>query len=253
MKKILSIVGVVAIILMVGCEPPAEISTPNVTAEAINNGGVLRLTWTAITDADGYKVFIDGTEAADITETSYDVETPCKKIEVVAYAGTSESEPATIDLTPVSTSSVEVWPASDPSADHPSGISFGTDGSAQALSIQTANHPNIDYYIEDRNFETAQLMSPLDGNSAVKNTKGNAIAEGSGEENVAPEPGNYESRKPLVVNGIYWLWFDPTNDGWSAADDHYAKAKVTGYDSATNKYTFEFHYQPQAGIRWVVE
>ena len=238
---------------MVGCEPPGTASTPNVTAEAINNGGTLRLTWTAVADVDGYKVYIDGTEAADITETSYDVETPCKKIEVVSYIGSTESSPATIDLTPVSTSSVEVWPASDPSADHPSGISFGTDGSVQALSIQTANHPQIDFYIDDRSpLTTVYLMSPWDDNSTVNNSKGNAIAVGAAGEQTAPEPGNYVSREELQVNGIYWLWLDPTNDGWST-DDHYAKAKVTGYDQTTNKYTFEFYYQPQGGIRWVVE
>ncbi len=252
MKKILSTVAIIAIITLIGCDGMVP-TTPNVTAEAINDGAALRLTWTAVADADEYVIYIDGSEAARITETSYDVETPCKKIEVIASNSAGESDPATIDLTPVSTSGIEVWPSSDPSADHPSGISFNvTDGTVQALAIgDENNHPNIDYYIDDKKFDVPTLVSPLDGNSVVENTKGNAIAEANEGDNMAPAPDNYSSRMALSSGGMYWLWLDPANDGWST-DDHYVFAKVTGYDQATGKFTFEFYFQKQGGLRWVV-
>lgn len=255
MRKLLPFV-IIGVLVLAGCEGLGP-NTPNVTATALtdetNDGMVLRLEWTAVEDADGYKIYVDGSEVADITETSYDIDTPCKIIEVTAYNSAGESTPATIDLTPVKSEQVDVWGRSDPDPDHPSGFGFSSDGNAVTYAIGDAdNYPYIDFYIDDVAFDEPNLVSPYDDNSVVNNSKGNVLAEGSASDNAAPSTGSYYSRLPLEQNGVYWLWLDPTNDGLTT-DDHFVKMYVTGYDQSTGRFTFKFYYQKQGGLKWVVE
>jgi len=212
MKKLIPLFAALSLFIMIGCEGGLVPPSPNVTAQALvdeeNDGEVLRLTWTAVTEADGYKIYVDGEEVADITETSYDINTPCKIIEVTAYNSAGESDPATIDLTPVK-SEGEVYNRSVPELENPSGFGFNTDGEVVTYAIgNEENYPYIDFYIDDVAFTSPTLVSPWDDNSVVENDKGNAVAEGSETENVAPATGvgKYESRMELAEGGVYWLW-----------------------------------------------
>jgi len=244
------ILPVVALLLVgTGCDELIDdLTTPNVTQVAINEGAQLRLNWAPVKGAQGYKIDVDGTEYTT-TETTYDVDGPAKMITVLAYSGASESNKWSLNLTPVMTQTLEVWGISEPSPDNPSSFGFNTDGTITTYSINAANYPAMDYYMEDTQLPGMNIVNPGDRGW---NAKGNA-AKAAGTTDfdaatIADAPGGYTTQQQLAVGGVYFLWLDRTNNNWDVTDN-FAKAKVVSIQGT--KVTMQVAYQKVGGLRWL--
>lgn len=253
MKKYIKLLFLISLfVTFIGCEQMVERpEKPAVVYQPIENGAKLRLTWTPVTNADGYYIYVDGIKVTSLssTITSYDVSGPAKLIEVSAYKKNEESEKWRLDLTPV-VSEVSVYGASDPSPDHPSGLQL-TDNGAVPLAIgNQANWPNLDYVFEDRGIPMS-IINPGDYTPPF-NTKGNAIsvpASGTFDnENMAPALGNYYTQMRLAIGGVYYLWLDRNNNGYST-DDNFGKILIKAISGT--RVDIKVAYQKVKGLRWV--
>jgi len=252
-------IALLAIILLVlvGCESIEAPGKPSVTYAPTDNGAKLRLSWPAVTDADGYYVYLDGTKDTTITGSgtiTYDVATPAKKIEVSAYKGSKEGEKWELDLTPVLTTSLVVYGISDPDPNHSSGISFTATGTAIGVSVaQSAS--DVDYYLDDVNFGAGMwFASPKDRPTPI-NTRGNVVEENATTDfdalDIAVAPGNYISRVALGINDVRSIWLDRNDNGYDATD-YFGKIKIENIETATAKVTLKIALQTVPGLRWVV-
>lgn len=250
MKRITQLVAVAALLLIgTGCdELITDLTTPNVTATAISNGTELRLNWAPVTDAEGYKIEVDGT-VYTTTATTYDVTSPAKSISVLAYSGSSESNKWTMDLTAVVTQSLEVWGMSEPSPDRPSGFGFTSDGQAVSYAVgEAANHPRLEFIMEDRGM-AMHFYSP-NRYEPPFNTKDNGIAVAAGTDFDAAinATGDFYTAHPCVENAVYYFWLDPNANGWDL-NDNFGKIKVVSVQG--NKVTLKLAYQKVPGLTWV--
>lgn len=251
MRKATLLVALAATVIIFGvsCDTLTDLAKPTVTATAILNGAQLRLEWTAVTDADGYRIKA-GDSTWTTTGTSFDVEVPAAKVEVIAYSGSDESDPAVINCEVEETATLEVYGISDPDTTHRSSFGFNTDGTITTYSIKTANYPSMDFYMED-----VQLaMSIVNSGDKGWNAKGNAAKEAAltsyDDVVVADAPGTgYSTQEAIASGAVYYLWIDRMNDGWDVSD-HFAKAKVISIQGA--KVTMKIGYQMIGGLRWVV-
>lgn len=250
MKKIFPII--LMLLLIVGCAetPTGPDIAPTVSFEAIEQGGTLRLTWTALSDVDGYKIYIDGVLDTTITQLSYDVSKPCKTIEISGYKGDKEGPKWSYSFAPVITS-ISVYGRSDTDPNHPSGFGFTTDGSAVTYALRdSTNWPKVDFYIEDVGTPIS-LFSPHHRNY---NTKKNAGAEATITEfdslHIAAAPGSYSTQTRLSTGGLYSIWIDPNANGWDKVNDHFGKLKVI--DISGTKVDIKVAYQKVSGLRWIV-
>lgn len=253
MKKILGLsIVFAALLVFVGCEDAVTIATPTVTITVATNGATLSLSWTEVTDADGYYIYMDGVLVETIDEpttTTYSATTPAQLYEVSAFAGDDESATSQIDCEPVETTSLDVWDT-DQAAPDPSGWGFNTSGTAVSYQVSDpANHPLIDYYIHGG--ATTQFWSPHDGNfnNEVNVTK-NSGGTDYDDTDIADAPGAYSTQTDVVSGAVYYFWIDPTNNGWDDATDYFGKIKVQAIDG--NKVTMTLAYQTIAGLRWCV-
>ena len=244
----------VVLLVLVGCESIEAPGKPSVTYEPIEDGAKLRLTWTAVTDADGYYIYVDGTKDTSITGTSFDVTGPAKEIEVSAYNNSEESEKWSLDLTPKMTSSIVVYGISDPDPTHSSGIKFANDGSAVPISV--AQSPSeVDFYLDDVNFGVGMwFASPKDPPTPI-NDRGNVVEENASADfdavDIAAAPGNYISRVSLAINDVRSIWLDRNDNGYDDVD-YFGKIKIENIEIATKKVTITTALQTIRGLRWVV-
>jgi hypothetical protein len=252
MRKSTLLVAFAAALLLIGtgCDTLVTLDKPNVTYEAINGGAALRLEWTAVTDAESYKISYNGMDTT-ITGTSIDIGEPTDEIQVRAVNGNDESDPATIDCGLVETASLTLYDRSDPEPTHPSGLAFKSDGKALALSLDDANKADLDFVVDSM----VGLYNA--GNYGwAQNSKGNALQDAAvtvfEDATFAPAAGNYWTGQAIAGNAVYYLWLDPTNNNWDDGD-HYAKMKVQSWESSTKTLVVMLAYQPIGGLRWLVD
>lgn len=239
-----------ALILLVSCQPVVNLEKPKLTLTVKDEGATLEVSWDAVTDAEGYKVYFDGSATADttLTATKIAITDAKKSIKVEAYNG-SETNDSTVSTTAVTTSSVTVYGMNDPNQ-YFCAFGFGSDGSALALNCTlTTDYPKIDYVMEDRNSVPMSFWSPNEYTTPPINAKINGSLE-SGTDfdgcRYAPTTGTYTTKTQIVQNSVYALWMGTTTQ-WQATD-HFAKAKVVGVSGET--VTLKLAYQPIGGLRW---
>jgi len=257
MRRSILLVPFVAglILLGAGCTSVTTLQTPNVTYQAINSGGTLRLTWAAITDAKNYEIKTDGYDSTVAsTVTTFDVTAPTTSISVYAVSGSDKSDPATIDCKVVETSSLVLYGISDSSATDPSGLAFTSDGTASALSLADANKSSLDFVYDDTLTEVLpQGMVNAGDFGWASNTKLNTMMDaGTTNYDSLTEAAStgYASKLTIAVNGVYALWLSSSTT-WST-NDHFCKAKVVSIDNgAYKKVTLTVAYQKIGGLRWL--
>ncbi len=249
MKYLVPILGAIGL-LIVSCQPIVTLEKPNVAATPTDDGGKLSLSWNAITDADGYYIYLDGVKYDSTTSTNYVVSTPAQIVEVSAYAGDEESDKWKGDYTPV-VNSVTVYGLSDPSPEHPSGLQL-KDAGAIALSLEEANKPNIDYVFDDKAYAPAMYLINAGDYEGWPNTKGNASADAQTTDfdavDIAPAPGVYNTQTEIATNGVYYLWLDRDNNQ-KTEGDNFGKLQVLSISD--HKVEIKVAYQKFAGLRWV--
>jgi hypothetical protein len=253
-KSTLVFAAVAALIFFgIGCDTIVTLDKPNVLPTAINDGGTLRLSWAAITDAKQYE--ITTTESVyTTTALTYDLVTPTNSVEVRAVNGSDKSEPFVLSLAVKTTPTITVYGRSDTAASHPSGFGFSSDGTAVPYSL-TNQATSIDYVMDDvATFGAGMWVTGPTGYATPVNPWGNAIqssATGYDDLAIAPAPGNYDLYLQIAVNGTYTAWLDHNDDGVVDATDHFAKIKVESIDGAV--VTLKLAYQTVGGLRWLVE
>ncbi len=247
------------ILIGAGCTSVVTLEKPNVSAAALNtdNGGTLRLTWTAVTDAKSYEITTDDS-VFTTTATSFDVSTPSKTIDVKAVSGSDKSDPAVIDCAVVPTSSLLLYSISDASGSDPSGLSFTSSGTATGLSLDAANKPSIDFVCDDQQASVTPvgLINAGDYTSwSPPSAKMNSLMD-AGTTNFdafreAASTG-YTSQLKTDNNGVYILWLS-TSPTWTASD-HFCKIKIISVDQISGTYykvTLQAAYQKIGGLRWL--
>lgn len=156
MKKVLSLALIMAVgaaVMFTGCVPPnGDVSTPTgLTVEATTDGAGVKLTWNAVT-VEGedvtYDVSFDGTLLLDeITALEYTHTAPGKagEYEVIAVAGSEESDPAKFSTDPITVATLQVWELNGSGS---SGIGFDvTNKAVVTYSMATdAEKTHIDCY-----------------------------------------------------------------------------------------------------------
>jgi hypothetical protein len=259
MRKSALLVVFAAALLFIGtgCDTVVTLEKPTVSAAALgtDNGGTLRLTWTAVTDAKNYEITTDdSTYTVASTVYSFDVTTPSATVEVRAVNGSDKSDPATIDCKVVETPSIVLYGQSDPSSNDPSGLAFTTSGTASALSLDDANKASLDFVYDDVAITGGGLANAGDY-TWPQNTKVNTLMDAGGTDYdafVEAASTGYISQLAVSANGLYAFWLS-NSTAWSTSD-HFCKAKVVSIEQPSGTYykvTLKVAYQKVGGLRWL--
>ena len=259
-RKSTLLVALAVALVFVGtsCDTIVTLEKPNVSAAALDtdNGGTLRLTWTAVADAKSYEITTDDS-VYTTTATSFDVSTPSKTIDVKAVSGSDKSDPAVIDCQVVTTSSLLLYSISDASGNDPSGLSFTSGGTATGLSLDAANKPSIDFVCDDQQASVTPvgLINAGDYNWTPPSAKKNALMDaGTTDFDAFREAAStgYTSQLKTDNNGVYILWLSTSNT-WTASD-HFCKVKILSVDQISGYYkvTLQAAYQKIGGLRWLL-
>lgn len=248
MKKglitLLSVVFVGGVLILTGC-PETTVDTPSVSWSPTDDQGGITFSWDEIQDVDGYIIRYNETEDT-IETTTYTVTEPTAQVEIVAYAGSEESNPWVGNFAAVETKNIDWYTRADSDPSHPSGLGINNDGSVVTISYAEGDHNEIDFVAEYDNTITAIQESDEQVN------KNNGVAYESTYDystmKIAPSTG-YENFKEIVEGGTFVLLKDP--DGEINDNDRYAKLKVIGIDQT--RWTIDITVQPIGGLRWLVK
>ena len=250
MKKLGLLVLVAGIVLMAGCagDDPAGGgggTLDNVSGVAIGTNSAGRdvvITWTALTDVDGYKVWFkatssaDWTEVGDVTTNTYTHTASSSGYYVVtAYEGTNTSagnsnEVNTMPNQPNFT--YTIWDNHAPATEH-SGFIFGATSGQTCLAASSNNH---DMYCYDGSW------SQRPGGFYAGNDCSFKLAA-SGIYGYPPSSGWWDSNYVLAGDVI----FAELEDG------HFVKIYVQSIPQNTvqplsHGITFYYDYQPIEGL-----
>jgi len=225
-------------------EAPAK---PVVTTALLKQGAELRLTWGKVADADHYEIKIDDS-VYTTTDTSFDVTKSAATLEVRATKGSRKSDAAVIPVGIVETANLTVYGMGDTASTHYPAFGFDSTGTAIAYSLTSGNYPKMDYYADGLTHMDSMFLVNA-GKSW--NAKGNSLKDAGttvyDDAKLADTTG-YAAENVLVVDKVYYLWLDRTNNGWTA-DDNYAKAKVLQLSGT--QVMLQIGYQRVGGLRWL--
>ena len=152
MKKILSIIALITVMIFIGCVPPSVDKVTNLKIEAANDGAAVKLTWDAIENADEYNVYFNGTLLATVENTEYthsfdnDADAKTGEYRVSAVIGGTEGEQSdAVDDIPVITDNVQLYEIGGTGS---SGFGWNVNtGAAASFSMADAsNASSIDLY-----------------------------------------------------------------------------------------------------------
>jgi len=250
MRYLLPVLGAL-LVLIVACETPVTLEKPKVDWNVKDQGGTLELVWDVVPDADGYKVYYDGSTSADtaLTTTKIEITEPKKSIKIEAYNGTE-----------VADSTVNVAATATVTTLSVNGVSAGITNAAYGFNTTTgiasamdaAVSQNVDFVMEDRAPDPMSFWSPT-SYDPILNAKDNAASLAAGVTDlnalkICNAPGNYNTKTQISQNAVYCLWIDVTGDGYST-DDHFGKALVNSINGTA--VTLKVAYQKIAGLRWI--
>jgi hypothetical protein len=224
-------------------EAPAK---PDVAWELLNKGTALRLTWGTVANADICEVTTDDSVHKS-TDTSYDVTKPCAKLEVRATKGSRKSVPAVVPVGMAETASVVIYGITDSDTAHHKG--FGIDSTGKVTTYPLYGYESkLDFYADNLTHRDSMFMVNA---GKLGGPKGNALKDAGtsvyDNAKLADTTG-YVDENLLAVDQVYYLWLDPTNNGWST-DDHFAKAKITQVSGPL--VAIKIGFQRVGGLRWL--
>jgi hypothetical protein len=219
---------------------------PAVVYEPLDRGAKLHLTWGTVADAEHYEIKVDDS-VRTITDTTYDVTKPCATLEVRAVKGSRKSAPAVIPVGIVETASIVLFGISDPDTSHHHAFGFDTAGTVTTYALY-GNEPKLDFYADDLAHHDSMFLANA---GKLGNNKGNGLKDAGttvyDDAKLADTTG-YADDNLLVVDRVYYLWLDRTDNGYST-DDNYAKAKILQVSGPL--VTMQLGYQRVGGLRWL--
>ncbi len=226
-------------------EAPAK---PDVVCEPLSMGAALRLTWGKVANADFYEVMTDDS-VHKTTDTTYDVTKACATLEVRAAKGSRKSDPAVVPVGMVETTPVVIYGIGDPDTSHHKG--FGIDSAGKVTTYPFYGYESkLDFYADNLTHRDSMFLVSV---SKRDSTRGNVLKDaGTGvyDDAKLADTTGYADETLLVVDRVYYLWLDPTNNGWSA-DDHFAKVKTSQVSGVL--VSMQLGYQRVGGLRWLTK
>ena len=241
--------------ILVGCgtdpkEPPIA---PTITdSDAVALGALIRLIWSAVTDATEYRVYSDGTLVESTTNTQADIDSTDRAdiVGVSALGEGGESGQAQEDLSLAETTTLNAWSIQDPI--NPSFVRFNSDGSAVAVLCAESNTAHFFIAGSAGNLEFRSIQNNL--NPCTVNTNVDPFFNDTGGidyagSDFAPAPGVYNDPQSITDQGVYYIWVDNAPFGTWEATDFYAKVKVTAVSGLQT--TLQIGYQKEGGLRWL--
>jgi hypothetical protein len=226
-------------------EAPAK---PDVVCEPLSMGAALRLTWGKVANADFYEVMTDDS-VHKTTDTTYDVTKACATLEVRAAKGSRKSDPAVVPVGMVETTPVVIYGIGDPDTSHHKG--FGIDSAGKVTTYPFYGYESkLDFYADNLTHRDSMFLVSV---SKRDSTRGNVLKDaGTGvyDDAKLADTTGYADETLLVVDRVYYLWLDPTNNGWSA-DDHFAKVKTSQVSGVLG--SMQLGYQRVGGLRWLTK
>jgi hypothetical protein len=243
MKKLFPLIGI-GLILILGCgEPPWDPGAPS-NLTITGDGLKVTLSWTGVSDAEGYNIYFRGVKIATSTTTSW-TGTPDSlgNFYVTAYKGdkeTSASNTVTTELV-FSTTDVTIYERSSAGL---SGVGWDSLGKATLYSVApTSDRRKIDVYLEDfapgvtqQPFYIARALQLDTTDTSLRNT-GIFLHTGTFDKiTEAPAPNNYTNyeradTKPYIIytDDDYFLKIDVSSVGDSSITFKYGFQKVKNY------------------------
>jgi len=254
MKRFLFILPIFALgVISTGCNGEGS-GNVEITAEAINSGADLQLTWTSVENVSTYKILDENQNViAEVNDTTYTLkgDSGVYKMIYIDAGGTKTS----LDLTPWEGSVSDIV-----SHDILSGNSWvKIDFSAPSVTaIQQSdvdvNAAETGYFILYNNGGTPQIRDVSATDEGMAKMELAFTDNTSGE--MAPPPGNYNTARDIADNGFYFFWADNTSTGYGEMDgnDYFGAVKVTNLSSSGGGYTADFTIYIQhkvKGLRWL--
>jgi len=224
---------------------------PVVSYEAVDTGRVLRVSWTAVPQADSYWVTFDGTKVAT-TNLTMDVGGPARQVSVCAFRQNTRSDDAIIDCTPV-ISTITAYSKSDTT--QPCAFGFTTDGTITTYRLQQQNYTYLDLVLDDEFYTPVGLINAGDYGWPQNEKVNTLIDAGATDFNafeLAAAPGSgFMTQLQITPGGLYALWLSVTYQ-WNTGD-RYCKAKVVTIEQSgsAQKVTLKIAYQKIGGLRWL--
>ena len=242
-RLILFLCVIFALLLIIGCEeePTSAIDPPEaLVLEGGSNGHDLMLNWSAstTTDIEGYRVYYDGTQIWEGTETEYThPNAELGEYEIVGYRDEEESDPITHDTHDnIETGSGMIYAFYV--SGEPSGYGWNlSTGSGSSYSFSTENAAYIDFYYDNADdLTSADVYSGDFPNGtwfSVSSTAYNSLA-----------------LAPTTSEASYYNYVTPTLNETYAVNiekdgsyDTYAKMQITAMDDTENSISFNWTLQ----------
>jgi hypothetical protein len=231
-----------ALFFLIGCPNPEEGDVPNITNLTImadTEGDGIILTWTQISDIEGYDVITpDGdTILLEWDENSYTDDAPASTGTYTVYAvdGGERGNGSTISDAPT-TGASNILHTYDPVGTTHSAFGWNaTSGIGQTYSATAANADVIDFYV-DTDFT---FTAPANGNGTYTGNKTSYIyLSGTSNFVTAPAgPTGYANYETIQVGYYAFL----------TQENHYVKIHVTSEDGST--VTFDYEFQTITDLR----
>jgi hypothetical protein len=244
-----------SIVVSITPEESLTLEKPVVTYEVIDTGAALRLSWSAVANAESYEV-----KTADSTYTttssSFAVTVPTENIEVRAVNGTRKSNPAAVGCATSQTDGRWLYSISDTNPSHPKGLDFDSVGSAIGLTLADSNKAAIEFVCDDTQAAVLPVGLVNAGDYGwPQNAKFNSMKDaGTTDFNslvMAPVSG-YTSLLPTPPNRVFAMRLS-SSATWST-NDHFVKLMITSIDSSGGTYYKMYlrtAYQKIGGLRWL--
>jgi len=238
--------------------PPLGGSPTIVSKTAVNDGQDLRIIWSSVENAKGYKIYCDGNEIRRIIDTTYTIPGAshvCQRVEVYAYNEGDEKR-VSIDLTPVSASISGLV-----SHDGISGYSWvKMDFSAGDVVLVPQSSvditaPNTGWFVFYNNYSYGTPEFRDASATSVGQARMELAFTPNTSGSLAPGIGNYRVVRQVASGGFYFFWADNTSTGYGSMDnnDYFGVVRVLSIDGS-GPYTADLEVYMQLnvpGLRWV--
>lgn len=252
MKSSLAEVAAVllAVLVWTACDQVSALDVPGASYEVTSTGRQLYLSWDSVPGAERYRIRLDDSVFTD-SATSLVVETPVASIAVTALSQDMESAAWTLNTSATTTEGVEVWGTS--AAGQPNAFGFSSAGVCWTYSLaDTLQWSSVDFVLDDEMDSLIVHFRSPDGMSPPLNSRDNRIAQaGLVEFDAAKSAPDtlYDEPHPCQPGMLYFLWVDPSGDGWDDDEDLFAKALVESVDGG--RVVMRVACQPIPGLLWL--
>jgi hypothetical protein len=207
-----------------------------INATPVNDGKDLKIEWKKVENAEGYKLYCDGSEIGNIKETSYIIQGPwyycdllgcrkggftCKTVEVLAYSSLGgDKRTASLNLTP-KFARIDGLVSHDTEGNSWIKIDFLT-GEIKVVPEYEANTsaPNTAWFIFYNNSGNPEFRDAEElGKAANVRVKFSDSFNENTVPNLAPDPESY-STKITISTGKIYFWIDSKGTGYSSVDSN---------------------------------